>query len=142
AVPPHRKIRSAMRLDPVNGVEHHHAGLDGDAVLDLLAAALVAAEHADDGFAARPVGRCAAAHRATSCFAAGFASNSAFSSAGICGSGVAATCIPEGPRVTQWLTCPRAGSSAVKSSREWAPRLSFRSSAERAIASDTVSMLW
>src|SRR6185436_19023297 len=145
AVPSHREIGGAMRLDPMDGVQHHHAGLDGHAILDLLAAAGVAAEHAHHRLAAAAVHARAlgsAAHRATSCFAAGFASNSALSSGGICGSGVAVTCIPDGPRVTQWLTCPSAGSSAVKSSREWAPRLSFRSSAERATASDTVSMFW
>src|SRR6266542_561212 len=156
AVPAHREVGGAVALDPVDGIQHHHAGLDRDPILDLLPAALVAAPHGKRDLARlRPGrfprgGRLARLRRgrAGSLRGAGrghptfsFAgSNSSLSSAGISGSGVGSTRIASPTLETHMFTLPSNVSGFGKSSREWAPRLSLRRSALRVIASETVSM--
>ena len=64
----------------------------------------------------------------------------ALSSGVVGGSGSRTICIaPSLPLRTTMLKVPYAASFAGKSSRNWAPRLSLRSSAARVTASETVS---
>src|SRR5205085_6880069 len=88
---------------------------------------------AGDRYGAAVGGRAFRLARSKRHFTASFAgSNSALISAGISASGVGRTSSAPFFSVTQWFTLPNSGSRFVYSSREWAPRLSLRSSALRA----------
>src|SRR5215467_4626501 len=124
-IPADGQIAGLFRLDLMNGIENHHAGGDlGFVVLELSLASLAA-----------PDAECCRLHyfiSSITCF------NS--SRMGDIGSRVNSSS-PRSPLRATMLNLPDWSSFLGKSSRKWAPRLSFRSSAARAIISATVSRL-
>src|SRR5262245_12350635 len=124
AVPPDREIRRLLGLDLVHRIEHHHAFAHLGRVVAVVAAGRVAAPDPEGGLA----------HYFIS-------SMTRCSSGGMGGTGMRVSSMrPSAPFLVTIRTFPKASSFAGKSSRKWAPRLSVRSRAERAMASLTMSM--
>src|SRR5439155_14340467 len=122
AVPPDREVGGLLRLDLVHRVQDHHAlgGLGGKVAEGALATL------------AAPNGESRSSHF--------ISSTTLFSSSGI--GGMAShlnSILPTRPFCTTRLNPPYSARFSGKSSRNWAPRLSWRSSAEVTMAGDTVT---
>src|SRR5690606_33359615 len=135
AVPPAGQIRRLGGLQPVDDVEddlavvHLHLVVPQLTVLGVTAPDLEAPQHYDSSSAVKY-------------FASSSRSNRAASSAGIGGFGCRSSRISSDPASEQTRLIPRHfGSMSGKSSRVWPPRASSRSSAARAVHSETSSML-
>src|SRR5262245_309531 len=122
AVPAHGEIAGLLGLHLMNGIENHHSfGNFGGIVLEAAGAIL-----------APPDAKGRGGHQPISLM-------TALSSSGMSRSFSRTTCIsPPGPFRTTMLNLADSGSLFGKSSLKWPPRLSFRVSAERVIASETV----
>src|SRR5215831_10501882 len=123
AVPAHSEIAGLFRLNLMNDIEHDHAGRNFGAVIAILSLAFLSAPDAKRGrrhyFISSMICR---------------------SSSGKGGSGSRENCIaPSAPLRTTMLKAPNWLFLSGKSSRKWAPRLSFRSRAARVTISETVS---
>src|SRR5438132_8668747 len=124
-IPADRQVRRLRFLDAVDHVEHHHALFGRDVIVAERTPAGVAAPHTHRHL--RP------------CHT--LALTSSFSSSGIAGSGSSLSVIaPSDMRVTRLIWAKR-GSASGKSERVWPPRLSLRASADRVMASETVSIV-
>src|SRR5262249_16072847 len=139
AVPAHGEVVGLVGLHPVHRVEHDHALGDGRDVVLELPARPVAAPDAQGNHAflggRRGRGRLHFAHYFISAI-------TCFNSAGISRIGTSASSIlPSADLRTTRFTLPHFSALSWKSSRKWPPRLSFRISAQRVIASEMVSRL-
>src|SRR6266849_9488595 len=122
AVPAHREVRRLLGLDAVDRVEDHHPGRDLGGVVREGTAPRVASPDAEG--------------RGRHHFISSTIWRRSARSSGI---GRRATCMaPSGPRRTTTFILPEAASLPGWSSRKCAPRLSLRSRADRATASETV----
>ena len=124
AVPAHRQVGRLLRLDAVDGIQHHHALFHRRLVILKLPAARIAAPDAEQRLhwpsISSPRSLPSTLRASAGWRAAPPASRH------------------PAPRATTMLYLPHSGSLFGKSSRNCAPRLSFRSSAARVIASETI----